>query len=295
MVDLGLQPFGTAGPFGGPGLISVLDVSAIGLREIVVSFDAVPETDNPNSRTSATNIQNYTVTPVDPRIPSTTLPDTFYLPPGSPAVPTRGADVATAEPDPVDPRQIILSTEQRLEQRVEYIVAIVRPIRGSSCQTLSGPTSFEVFGVVPGPLPVPIFIQEDRFRDFENVLQLNSSEPLSAFTITDAGDIALHDEVASLRKRIERRIFTEPGEFSFLPNYGFNPGLKNLVRTGDIQRIVTDAQAQVSAEPDVEAASVTATVTRTGSGAIVEMIVSVRRRAQRDARFLFVLRENPAS
>jgi len=82
---------------------------------------------------------------------------------------------------------------------------------------------------------------------------------LGTFPLDASGDYALDQGVQQLRKRVFRRLTTGKGAFPALPGYGVGiPGYGKRIASEAIrQQIAADAQAQLSSEPDVLAASVT--------------------------------------
>lgn len=289
MSSLGTEPYGTTGPFGGPGLISILGVTPVAANEIVVAFDVEPKADDPYAFDTATNVKNWVLSPVDPQIQSTVPGNPPYLPKGSSEVPTRTPLIARAEQDSATVSQIHLFTDSRLETRVLYDLEIQPPIRGKDCEVQSGPTAFQFDALRPGPSRRARFIQEDRYRDWDNSFFPTATNQLAAtWKLEDSGDIALHEADASLRKRILRRIVSSPGEFAHLPGYGVGVRVKALAKTGDVQNMANNVAAQVRQEPDVVQASCTAKVdVNVQGGSVILLQVFAERREAKDASFLF--------
>lgn len=101
-------------------------------------------------------------------------------------------------------------------------------------------------------------------RDFANpqdgTAQL-TPRPASpgVFNVDDTGDYALDEGLASLKKRIVRRLVTAVGGFEHLPGYGVGiPAMgKKLARPAILAKKAADAQAQILQEPDVASCVVT--------------------------------------
>ena len=290
MSQFGIAPFGTsAGPFGGPGVVTILSGLPVAANEAVAFFDKVPKTGGPLSFDSATNVRNWTLKAIDPSIPSTTIAGLVFVPDGT-VVPTLDPSIVVVEIDDADPTQVHLFMDARLERGVEYEVEINPQVRAIDCETFAGPVTFRFKGLKPGPGRRARFRQQDRFRDWDNsFFPKDPKQPESTWRLEPSGDIALHEEDAALRKRILRRILTQPGEFPHLGRgYGAGIRVKGLARTGEMQTLANSIQIQVRDEPDVLAVGVTAVLRESfGRGAIVEVSIFVQRREQRDSSFLF--------
>ena len=289
MSQFGLAPFGTGnGPFGGPGVITIVGVLPVAANELIAVFDKRPTADDPGAFDSSTNLKNWTLTPIDPTIESTTVPGQTYVEKGK-IVPTRTQLFADAFQDDDDGTQIHLTLDSRLEDGVVYELEALPAIIGEDCETLVGPTAFEFIGLRPGPSRRARFVQEDRFRDWDNdFFPADPKQPAGTWRLEDSGDIGLQNADKSLRKRILRRILTNPNGFKHLDNYGTNTRIKSLIRTGQVQALANAVQQQVALEPDVAAAAATARIANiSGAGAVVALEVFVQRKDSRDSRFLF--------
>lgn len=82
---------------------------------------------------------------------------------------------------------------------------------------------------------------------------------LGVFPIDASGDYAFDQGVQQLKKRVLRRLVTNPGAFPALPGYGV--GIlrygKRLSTEGIRLQVAQDAQDQIAQEPDVAAVTVT--------------------------------------
>lgn len=282
MSRFGLSPFGTDGPFGGPGLFSILGLIPAADNEVVAVFDAAPKADDPEGFDSATNRKNWDLQAVDPTIPSTSS-SRSYVPTGE-VVPTRAPVVVQAELVPGVDTQVRLYTDAKLEPRVRYTLEIQPPVRGDACETFSGPTSWGFRGLLLGGQPrrYPL---EDRYRDWANeFFPEDQDQPEATWTMESSRDIALHDSERSLRKRVLRRLLSLRSAFVFLPGYGLNPRIKALIRPGMLQQLVNAIPEQVGQEPDVLRAAATAEEV---AGGVVLVQIFVQRREGRDSRFVF--------
>lgn len=89
---------------------------------------------------------------------------------------------------------------------------------------------------------------------------------LGSYPTDDNGDYALDEGVATLKKRIYRRLSTGKGRFRHLLKYGVTipENVKRLARGGMVQALAADAEEQVRQEPEVSSASVTARMDPSG-------------------------------
>lgn len=76
------------------------------------------------------------------------------------------------------------------------------------------------------------------------------------YSLTPRRDIAAHDGVDYLRKRLIRRVVSSPGGFAHLPTYGVGLEPKKLFRTTEAAELRTAVLNQVLQEPEVAQASV---------------------------------------
>lgn len=289
MSQFGAIPFGGQhGPFSGPGLISVLGVLPAAANELVVVFDVAPLADDTEGFNSGTNVRNYTLTAIDPTI--TAGDGSTHVPPGE-FVPSRQPSLANAWQDEDDPTQVHLSTHVRLEPGVRYQLVVSTQIRGEDCEVFNGPTTWETRALRPGPPRVPRYVQEDRYRDWDNTLFPDDpDQPEGTWRFDDNADIGLHDEDESLKKRVMRRILSMQGEYAHIPAYGGNVRVKALARSGRLQELANEIAEQVRQEPDVlQASAEVNNSTDTRGRGIIEVEVFVRRSELRDSKFLYEL------
>jgi hypothetical protein len=284
----GLRPFGTESPFGGPGSIAIIGATSIGTHEILVDFDQTPETFDPAGQRSATNTDNWTLTAIDPRIESTADPTVLYNPDRLP-VPTRDPLLIAADWSRLAPTQIILAVDSALERGVEYDLEIQPVVEGDACEALAGVTTWRFGAVGQGPPPRARIIQLDRYRDWANeFFPSRADQPESTWTITSNRDIALHDGIDSLRKRIFRRLLSALNAFSHLVGYGTDLRIKSILRPSDVQRLANAIPEQVRQEPDVRTAACTIVQDETNSdGSLLIVTVYVVRNDSRETQYLF--------
>lgn len=85
---------------------------------------------------------------------------------------------------------------------------------------------------------------------------------LGTYQVDDSGDYAFDEGMASLRKRVVRRLITRKGAFAHLPNYGVGipDYAKRLAIASVLSGLAADAEVQISQEPDVQKVKVSATV-----------------------------------
>jgi hypothetical protein len=91
-------------------------------------------------------------------------------------------------------------------------------------------------------------------RDLANnpVPVISGSEGnFSGTLIIKAGDYALVDGAALLRKLIIRRLTTTPGDFFHIPNYGVGLKVKQPIPAGNLVRFRALVERELSLEPDV--------------------------------------------
>ena len=289
MSSLGLNSLGTS-PLGGPGLIACRGVVILGNGSISVVFDVPPDTFDPGGARSAINPANYTLAGLDPSIVASN--GDVIVPLGA-VVPTYQPVIATATPDALDETQIVVTTDAPLQAGVRYQVTLSPSIRGAAGEVYFGPTVF----VAPTPAPryprdlIPQVAQiEEQYRDFAYSIfpdPTDPSRPTLVYEFDANGDIALQAQRDSLRKRIIRRILTDPSGFVFLPGYGVGVALKRLIRAGELQGLASRIAEQVRREPDVtQAAASVGTVQRDGASfVIIEVFVVTTNRDER--RILF--------
>lgn len=266
-------------------VIKHLGVVPYRVNELLVYLDKVPVSDDPESFESATNINNWTIVPFDPSIPSAENPDKPFLDKRD-RIATYQPEIGRAFVDEDDDKQIHLRFNTPLEDRVQYDVT-PSGIRTVNCDFIDGATK-RVRALVRGLGSRPRITTEDVFRDFDlQFFPRDASQPESTWRIDSTGDIGIQSADESLKKRIYRRIMTKPGGFSHLgDDYGTRVDIKTLIRSGALQSLANRVAEQARSEPDVSEASCEVRLTFGSSGeAIVNILVSVARTDRRLSRF----------
>jgi hypothetical protein len=263
-----------------------LGVVRVSNNSFAVVFDVEPETLDPLAYDSGTNEQNYTLTAVDPSI--VTGSGETWVPRGE-VVPRRFPVSGVAEKDTLDPTQIIVTSDAAMEPGVRYTVEVSSLITGADGETFAGPTEFEFRAPgLPREARSPRVESEERYRDLDYIIRTKTpGEREQTYRLESNGDIGIQDAQTSLKKRIARRIFTDPGAFAWAPDYGVGVRVKSLARSGRIQELSNVIAEQVQREPDVLMAGVEVSLDRNTSGAFLNVTVRVRRNDARDQKILF--------
>lgn len=104
---------------------------------------------------------------------------------------------------------------------------------------------------------------------------LGDGELGATLQVGSNGDYANQQGADLLRKLVERRLFTKPGDFKHLPDYGLGLDVKAPVPPGDLVRLKKEIEEQVLREP--EFTSVVAGLTLTGDGELTITLTAVTR------------------
>lgn len=284
MSTYGQSPLGTVlGPFGGAGLVTVLGVLPLSNNSFTVVYDRAVRALDDEAHDSATNPRNYALGAVDPTYTSATVPQ-GWVPPGA-TIPTRTPSAGSAVVSVIDPTQVVITTDASMEAGVVYSVDVSEAIRGAECEAFAGPTVWRFRGLRYPRTPQRFELSEERWRDF--AWAAYGDEGLQAYRQDPTGDIAIHSGVDSLRKRLQRRVFTRRGEFAWAPNYGLGVRPKALMRGSYLQELSSRAAEQARLEPDVIDAAAEVGVIRTPGGSMLELVVTVRARDGRTTRVVF--------
>lgn len=256
-------------------------------NQLLAFFSIAPVSDDPEGFDSVTNRINWTVVAVDPRIPRVADPNDPFLPPGE-AVPTYTPEIGLIEVDDDDDKQIHISFNTRLEERVRYQLTASLNIRTANCDELEDPRTREAQGLFIGTGPTPRFITQDTLRDFDlRYFPTDPLQPNGTWRYDTTGDIGIQSEDESLRKRILRRVSTSPRGFVNLSrDYGAGLNIKTLARSGRIQDIANVVAEQARQEPDVRDAGAEARLAISPDGtAILNLSVRVVRVGRRESQF----------
>lgn len=285
MSQYGIDPYGgDLGPYGGPGLITVLGGLLAAENRFIVVFDRPPMADDPKGRRDATNIRNYTIAPIDPTITIngiSTVPDKAV-------VPTRGIALARARVDPADPKQVHVWTDRNMEPDIEHLITVTGPIHGLDCEDLAGPGTFTIWG----PTPPAIQISPDRFdgalRDLDDGGTAASGELAEVWRYSENNDIALQPELEALKKRIIRRCTQTPNSYVWSRN-GTPVFIGDLMQVDTLDRLANAVAEQARKDILVDAAACTVEPLVSGSDAYVVVTLSLRLRDRRDVSLLYKL------
>jgi hypothetical protein len=261
MSVLGFAPLGTdLGPFGGPGLITILGVIPISANEIVVVCDRPPRALDDDAFDDALIESNYTLASIDP-----TVGDPPFIPPGEYKA-TFEPTVVHAAQDELDNQQIILSTDVKLEKHVRYEL-VVDFLEGAEGETFAGPNTWTFEALTPVPRYARVAqlgLATDPYNDFANGFVASSADGTTTsigLTAGAGGQFMRHGGVESTRKRLHRRLLTARRRFLVLsPSYGTDFPVGSLARPSAIQLLVNDIAAGARSEPDVSAAECIAQV-----------------------------------
>ena len=272
MSGLGLYPLGEElGPFGGPGLITILGVIPIGRSEVALVFDRRPKLADDGAWNDASDINNYLLLAIDP----TELTDQGeeVLPKGKFKA-TRECAVVSATLDPVDPQQVILTLDAPLEKSVDYELTLLY-VRGAEGETFAGPTSWSFRALTPSKQEVKKYalsLALDPFNDIANgfaALGPDGKPGLSGWQLGSDQNFIHHGGLDNARKRIHRRMFSGRGRYLIYGNgYGVEWPSGSIVRPGSLDRLASSIAQQIRREPDVIDCSV---VARIGTPGMVDI------------------------
>lgn len=277
MSVLGLSPLGTdLGPFGGPGLVTVLGVVPLSMTDLAIVFDRPVFAVDDATPDTAVRAANYELSTVDPTI--TASDGTTVVPKGE-RVPTRSPYIARAALDDIDPAIVVLTTDFDMESLVRYTVRVIGAIRGVNGESLAGPLEFGVRAPRRPRIAGEVYVTVDRYRDLDYVVSPREGDPTppQSWRFDPSGDIGIQGGIESLRKRLTRRLFAQPGDFAWAADYGVGIKLKALARAGRLQQIANTVSDQAQQEPDVRAASTSVRTERRREGLFLRVNLSVER------------------
>jgi hypothetical protein len=243
----GTGSYGT-GPYGGSGgsAISVSGARALTTHSVIVTLSSAPQDEDPFKSGDVLNPQTWTVQNLTSLDFSTVI-----------AVRAHDApleyEVQTLEP----------LDNHLVQHRVESLT-----LRSAAGVLVTAPHSADFAGLVKEIDPVAATDQR-RFptRDLANPpTPAESGEGGIGGTlrIDSDGDYATVSGVELVKKLVLRRLFTKPGGFFHLPNYGFGLAIKEPVRGGDVITLKSDLERAMKLEPDVDRALATVQTDRRG-------------------------------
>lgn len=231
-----------AGPFGGGGggIVSGLVETPTSL---LLTFDVAPRAISHTDVQDALRAANWSLEPITPygaftpRIQWVDRVDAFVLRVLLDAVPVESALYEGSFADSVVPSSPSASFGCRCFKFVASAPAF-QPPKSRAAQ------------------------RKERITDIANPFTPSDAgspnAALSTFQVTSSGDYALDRGPVGLRKRLWRRLVSQPGAFYHLPKqYGLQWKEKGAVRPADLYELQLRAQQQALAEPDVVRASVT--------------------------------------
>lgn len=143
----------------------------------------------------------------------------------------------------------------------------------------------------------PTIEQARPVRDFalvKTVEDVGLDFDFGTYQVADDGDYAWDEGVASLRKRVVRRLITMRGAFAHLPGYGVGiPAyVKQLAISSTLTQLAADAEAQIAREPDVAKVTVAARVDPSVPN-LVRFLVRVKRTVGPSVQFDVPFRQAP--
>lgn len=272
MSGLGLYPLGEElGPFGGPGLITILGVIPIGRAAVSIVFDRRPKLDDDGAWNDASDINNYILFAIDPT--ELTEQGEAVIPKGKFKA-TRECAVVAAALDAIDPQQVILTLDAPLEKFVDYELTVLY-VRGDEGETFAGPTSWSFRALAPGKPEVKkhaLSLALDPYHDIANgfaALGPDGKPGLSGWQLASDQNFVHHGGVENARKRIHRRMFSGRGKYLIYGNgYGVDWPYGSLIRPGSLNRLANAIAQQIRREPDVIDCTV---VARIGSPGMIDI------------------------
>lgn len=269
MSQFGVTPFGEEGPFGGPGLITILAAAPGAQNRIILFFDGRPQADDPAGLRSAINPENYELTPVDPTIPA----QPPYVPEGA-KVPTRRIALARCRADPDDPTQIHLWTDRDMEDGILHRIRVVGMLHGIDCEDFSGLTDWELYAPFSPVSRIAPDRLDERYRDLDDG-NLPGFETLpGVWRYKSNNDIALQPELESFKKRLIRRLTQQRRAFTW-SNNGVNLAIGQALTPDILIALAQNVAAMARADSLTSSAGCTASARIIGNDVYVELIVTV--------------------
>ncbi len=131
-----------------------------------------------------------------------------------------------------------------------YLVSVNRLVALDGLPLLPGHTSVEMDGLARG-LPVSLIDRSIGRGDLAGTVEADGGAVLPSDA---AGDVGTDQGLASLKKRVVRRLVTRRGAFAGLPSYGVGVAgeIKRLASPAARARMVAEAETQIRREPEVE-------------------------------------------
>jgi hypothetical protein len=90
-----------------------------------------------------------------------------------------------------------------------------------------------------------------------------------ALAVDSGGDIAVGtDKIANLRKRVTRRLLTQPNAYAFLKNYGAGIALMETASLAEVANYRKTSVTQIQLEPEVASAQVQISISGSTNGVV---------------------------
>jgi len=199
--------------------------------------------------------------PVDPR-------DTYYLDAytitGPVGLPQRLLQAVTWEGSNV----VRLWMDGELHEGWQYSISVSGIKTAGNIGLWPEPTAGTLIAFGADKPPIPELLDPSARYDLHNpqVGKDSHGGGLGVLHVDEEGDLDVETHRPYLRKRIMRRLTSEPGGFAHLTDYGLLIGSKTLIKPADLRRLQQDAESQILREPDVQ--SVRASVSQPLPGLI---------------------------
>lgn len=253
----GTGSYGT-GPYGGSGgsAISISGARAASTHSVIVSLSSAPQDEDPFKSGDVLNPQTWTVQHLVTLDFFTVIAVRQVVPPQK-----RGSfDPALFEYEV----QLLEPLDNHLVQHQVKSLTL----RSAAGVLITAPNSADFAGLVEEIDPVAK-TEQRRFptRDLANPpTPAESGEGGIGGTlrIDSDGDYTTVSGVELVKKLVLRRLFTKPGGFFHLPNYGFGLAIKEPVRGGDVITLKADLERAMKLEPDIDRALATVQTDRRG-------------------------------
>lgn len=226
-------------PFGAGGPLHVVRAVAVSSHVVRVVFDETPLTRSAAGATDARNPGNYLFAVVDG---DASAP----IPVGVDREPLVGPVYGV---ESGDERGMDVHVDRALAIGVTYNVEAVNIVAALG-GALASPSDADFLGVTPLGIGDPPK-RSDALIDIGNPLGVGH------YQVDSSGDIIPDaSALASLKKRVIRRITTDKHAFSHLPGYGARLAVKEVASLAELDSYRADLLQQIRREPDVLDAAV---------------------------------------
>ncbi len=271
------------------GFYDVVDPALpLALNEALVICNRTLPVEDVQGFASASNANNWTITPIDPRLVKSD--GTFQVPRGEVVPTVADPQIASVAVDPDFDNQYILTTVTPMESGVRYTFTLSDQVKAVDCEELTANDSASMRAVTRGGAVEPRYVQSDQYRDWAmEYFPQDKKQPESTWRFDSSGDIGIQNSLQSLQKRIFRRLSTKPGGFRHLPGYGADLGLKKLFRSGRVNELANELRKQIREEPDVLDAGVAVKLRFANTSPYAEVTVRVQMTDRQTGKFVFPL------